>query len=302
MEPRTLFDDSPQPMLIYRLETLELLAVNDALCERYGYERRELVGQSLLVLHPPEDHARVRAVLQPVQKGTVRGLRRVATGLRLLRKDGSVVEFEGTGQPVDHDGQPARLVLINDVADRRRAELAEQRLAAMMSRSRDIVLFISQDGRILEANTAAVRAYGYPREQLLQMRIADLREGNTAGDIRRQIARAVGEGLLFETVHRRRDGRSFPVEVDSAGVEVGGERVLVSIVRDLTAARAADDELQRATARVAQLERVPPPPPAGPELGPQLVALATELEWGDRDAARHVAAELRALAAGSKPK
>jgi PAS domain S-box-containing protein len=252
---RQLFDGNPQPMLVYQAETLLLLAVNDALCERYGYEREELAGQSILVLHLPEDHARVRAVLRPVQQGNVLGLRRVLSGLRLLRKDGSAVEIEAVGQPVEHEGQPARLVLIPDVADRHRAELAEQRLAAMVSRSRDIILFIAQDGRILEANLAAVRAYGHPREALLKMRIADLREPATAGEIRWQMASAVGEGILFETTHRRRDGRTFPVAVDSAGVEVGGERVLVSIIRDLTLSRAAQAELQRAEARIAELTR-----------------------------------------------
>lgn len=250
-----LFEVSPQPMLVYRLDTLELLAVNDAFCEHYGYRRSDVVGKPVLVLHPPEDHLSVRATLKPLQDGSVRGRRRVASGLRLLRKDGSTVDFEAVGQPVQHQGQPARLVLITDRADRRRAEIAEQRLAAVLARSRDIVLLIAQDGRITEANPAAARAYGRSRERLLQMRIADLREPTTEGEIRPQMARADGEGILFETVHRRSDGSSFPVEVDSAGVEVAGERVLVSIIRDLTAARAAGEELRRATARIAELQR-----------------------------------------------
>ncbi len=250
-----LFAANPQPMLIYQLENLSLLAVNDALCERYGYEPGELVGKSLLVLHPEEDHARVREVLQPVQKGSVSGLRRVAVGLRLLRKDGSVVDFEATGQPMDHEGQAARLVLINDVTERKRADLAEQRFAAMISRSRDIVLFIARDGRILEANLAAARAYGYAREDLLRMRIADLREPTTAGEVRRQMESAAGEGLLFETMHRRRDGQPFPVEVDSAGVKILGERVLVSVIRELTSARALEEELRQAHALTTELQR-----------------------------------------------
>src|SRR5207245_3022214 len=104
---------------------------------------------------------------------------------------------------------------------------------ALFERSRDAILFVAADGRILDANPAAVRAYGYWREELLRMRIVDLREPGTLPDVARQMQRAAGEGILFETVHRKKDGSSFRVEVSSSSVELNGEKVLLSIIREL---------------------------------------------------------------------
>ena len=68
---RHLFDANPSPMLIYATGSLELLAVNDSLVASLGYAREELVGKSLLMLHPPEDHAKMRAILAPIRSGVV---------------------------------------------------------------------------------------------------------------------------------------------------------------------------------------------------------------------------------------
>ena len=66
------------------------------------------------------------------------------------------------------------------------------------------------------------------------MSIYDLRAPVTSIQIEDQMAQADGPGVLFETVHRRSDGTTFPVEVSSIGTDIGGERVLLSILRDIT--------------------------------------------------------------------
>lgn len=117
--------------------------------------------------------------------------------------------------------------------------------------SRDIVLFVRrEDGRILQANAAAVRAYGYSRDELLRLTVRDLRAAETLPDVGAQMSAADERGLLFETVHRRKDGSTFPVEVSSQGAEVGGTRTLVSVVRDIT-------ERKGAQAREEALARFP---------------------------------------------
>ena len=91
----------------------------------------------------------------------------------------------------------------------------------LFEQARDIILFVRlADGRILQANEAAVRAYGYTCEEILTFTVQDLRAPETSGLTRGQMARADEQGLLFETVHRRRDGSTFPVEVSSQGTEL----------------------------------------------------------------------------------
>jgi hypothetical protein len=62
-------------------------------------------------------------------------------------------------------------------------------------------------------------------------------------------------GVLFDTTHQRRDGSAFPVEVSSRGVSIGGRRVLLSVVRDITERRqleAERDRLIRTTLRALE--------------------------------------------------
>ncbi|MGQ9675052.1 MAG: PAS domain S-box protein [Chloroflexota bacterium] len=120
-------------------------------------------------------------------------------------------------------------------------ELSAHELACKLAR--DIILFVRLDGSIYDANDAAIRAYGYEREELLTKTIFDLRSEETLPQVLPQMAQAEREGILFETVHRRKDASTFPVEVSSRGITLGKERVLLSIIRDISERKQAKEDL-----------------------------------------------------------
>ena len=113
-----LFEANPQPMLVYDLETLKFLAVNEAAVARYGYSREEFATMSILDIRPPED---VPRLLQRIA-----GLRnedsRPAGIWRHRRKDGTLIDVEITSSVFDFGGRRTQLVLANDVTDRLQAE------------------------------------------------------------------------------------------------------------------------------------------------------------------------------------
>jgi PAS domain-containing protein len=77
--------------------------------------------------------------------------------------------------------------------------------------ARDILLVIhASDGRILEANQAADKAYRCPRRELQELHIPNLRAVETHALFRPQLHQEVTGGILFETIHWREDGSSFP--------------------------------------------------------------------------------------------
>jgi len=128
------------------------------------------------------------------------------------------------------------------LAIERQARLAETHQREMLRRyellaqhSRDIILFVRlRDGRIIEANEAALRAYGVEREEFLTWTVHDLHTPDRRSLTESRLSRGDSTGLLFETEHCRKDGSSFPVEVSARGMTLDGERVLVEVIRDIT--------------------------------------------------------------------
>jgi PAS domain S-box/PAS domain S-box/diguanylate cyclase (GGDEF) domain len=110
--------------------------------------------------------------------------------------------------------------------------------------ARDIMLFYrDKDGMILDANSAAVKAYQYPLEKLKSMTIYALRAPQTQSKIALQMNAASSNGILFETEHIRKNGEIFPVEVNSQGTMMGDELILLSIVRDISERKKAEQQL-----------------------------------------------------------
>lgn len=110
----------------------------------------------------------------------------------------------------------------------------------------DAILGIRLDGSICYANLHATGMYGYTRDELCNMSIQALRAPETLGDFAELFYRASGNGIMFRTMHRRQDGRMFPVEVNSRGVDLPDGRIVVSIIRDNTPHEQLTQDLQAA--------------------------------------------------------
>ncbi len=239
--------------------------VNPAFEQLTGYTAQELQTLNWSATFTPLEW---RAIEREQLRQLFRTGSPVCYEAEFFRKDGSRVPVELLVQLVtDKLGSPAcYYAFVTDISERKQTfealkdrEEALQRYKLLAQNSRDIALFVRKsDGRILEANEAACRAYGFSYDELLQLTIFDIRAPDFIGPTLAQMAVADTQGVLFETEHRRRNGSTFPVEVSSRGVDVGGERVLLSLVRDITRRKRAEAELKRNAelehGRLAELE------------------------------------------------
>lgn len=99
--------------------------------------------------------------------------------------------------------------------------------------ARDILLVLdAETGRVIDANVAALAAYGYTRDELLTLTVHQLRADPR--DVPRQMAAANAHGVLFEALHRRKDGTVFDVEVSSRGHGEKPHKQLLSVIRDIS--------------------------------------------------------------------
>ena len=140
--------------------------------------------------------------------------------------------------------------------ERERRALSK-RIEHLMRNANDAILLAGEDERILEANDRAVEIYGYPRAELLALRVPDLRAPDSAADFEAHTADFLAHGhARFETVNRRKDGTLFPVEVSASLVEIDGVRYRLGIIRDITERRAHEREIERLTRLYATLSDV----------------------------------------------
>jgi PAS domain S-box-containing protein len=121
----------------------------------------------------------------------------------------------------------------------------------------DVILLTDESGRITEANDRALAAYGYQRDELIGMPLRLLREATTLGDFDKQWkALEKEQSLLFETVHRRKDGTTFPVEVSARRIDVEGVIFRQSIIRDITDRKRSEEERSRLQAQLQQSQKM----------------------------------------------
>lgn len=175
-------------------------------------------------------------ITRVLQDGAFTGLAGNAT---LIARDATEYAIDGSGSPLYGQlGEVTGVVLVlHDITERQQTENLLTRYKLLFEYARDILLFVGMDARIIEANHAAQMAYGYTHDELCSMTIYDLRDSTTSTSVSSQMQQADYEGILFETRHRRKDGSSFPVEVNSRGAEFHGKQVLLSVIRDISRRR-----------------------------------------------------------------
>jgi PAS domain S-box-containing protein len=246
---RTLVEGSLQGILVHHHH--QPLFVNHAFAAMLGYARPEdiLRMETVLPLIAPEDRIRLMAYCVARLRGEDVPMQ---YEYQALRQDGKRLWVEVRVTMVTWDGVAAMLLTTVDITARKQAETALARYHLLAAQTQDLILFFHQDGRIVDANQAAVSAYGYDRETLLTMTIHDLRESTTLPLVDSQLVEADTCGIRFETVHQRQDGSTFPVEVSSIGAEIGGERLIMSIIRNITARKQAEEALRQSEERFAK--------------------------------------------------
>ncbi|MBI5397387.1 MAG: PAS domain S-box protein, partial [Verrucomicrobia bacterium] len=145
------------------------------------------------------------------------------------------------------DGQPVELIgYFIDITAQKEAEIEH---GAILETAIDGFWVADREGRLIDVNDAYCQMSGYPRDELLRLRIPDLEAAENSEDTRRHIARIMTAGSdRFESRHRRKDGSVFDVEVSVQFSDLRGG-VFVVFLRDITHRRAAETALRESEER-----------------------------------------------------
>ncbi|MBM9536093.1 PAS domain-containing hybrid sensor histidine kinase/response regulator [Desulfobulbus alkaliphilus] len=132
----------------------------------------------------------------------------------------------------------------------------EQQRQAMLERfeyltryANDIILLITEDGRIVEANERASLVYGFSRDELLRKNIKELRDPEHSPPYELIQGRAnVDNGYMYEAVHVRGDGTRFQVESSVRRIRINESWFFQHIIRDITERKQAEAALRKSEA------------------------------------------------------
>lgn len=233
----------------------------------YGLDPGTFDGtyQSWRKLLHPDDWPAVKAAIERANESGD-----VAAEYRIVHKDGSVHWLRARGRMFfAAPGQPERMVgFMFDVTDSRHAQEAlrasEARFRTFVDRATDAFFLMDDQLIIVDVNRQACEALGYSREELigkLALQFDAKLDERAIGQLRKRAA--AGETIRFETLHRRRDGSVFPVEISSGTFNRGEQMLYLAIARDISerklaeqTVRAKDQALQAVRAELARVSRV----------------------------------------------
>ncbi|MEI6147491.1 MAG: PAS domain S-box protein [bacterium] len=229
-------------------ENQQVVEANDRALVSYGYTREAILGRRLTDFLPSPLRGTWEAMIRRTEIE-----HSLVFETQHQRQDASLFPVEVSLRRIGESGLNYYQAIVRDITERRQRQQLFERYQILSQHARDIILFLRPDGRILEANAAAEKAYGYDRDELTAMTVADLRVEHEVSSIGAHLAEADARGITFETVHRRKDGTTFPVEVSSIGVAIGEDRILLSIVRDATERKQAAQALEASAKNLRQV-------------------------------------------------
>ena len=253
---RVLFESNPNPMWVYDADTYRYLAVNEAAVRHYGYTREEFLAMSIFDVRPPEN---IPAVLENIAAQP--SAHRYAGECEHRKKDGTRIFVEISSQQIDFGGRAARLVLINDVTERKQAEAAlresEERYRELFENANDVIYTTDLTGRYITVNPVVEKISGYTCDEIRRMNYEEIITPEHLELSRQMMARKLaGEETttFYESGIISKSGERVLLEVSSQLIYDEGMPVGVQgIARDITKRKQAERALRESEERYREL-------------------------------------------------
>jgi PAS domain S-box-containing protein len=204
---------------------------NRAAERMFGYTADEAIGRSIRMIIPNDRQSEEDTVLHEIRAG--RAVRHFDT-IRVA-KDGRQIPISLSVSPiVDDDGVVVGASKIaRDISDRKAADFATRRLAAVVESSDDAIVSKDLNGIITSWNAAAQRMFGYTPDEAIGRSVRMLIPADRQSEEDEVLARIRRGDTVdhFETVRQRRDGSTLAISLtvspirDDTGRVVGASKV-----------------------------------------------------------------------------
>lgn len=167
-----------------------------------------------------------------------------------------------TISPILFSGKPAVQIVALDITERKKneLELANQavRRQFLIEKSRDGIVILDVDGKVIEANPRAAEMLGYTLEEFAQLSVPDWDHNISFKEVDEIIQLANDESYVFETIHTRKDGSKIDVEISANGTLFKGEKLIFTVVRDISERKQVEKEAESKQKLIEKIIRSSP--------------------------------------------
>ncbi len=228
------------------------VSANEAFCRILGYEKNELRKLTFKEITHPEDLSESAQKMHELETGKQSYF---ILEKRYIRKDGTqIIGRVITNAIRDQTGQPILYIAeLEDITKSKRLEddlrANEERFRAISTSAMDAIILSDEDDRVIYWNPAAEKTFGFTENEAVGKKLAELvipPHGLTKHrDLLKELLRQPLSKKNFGLLALKKDGSLFPMDLSVISIKLKGKPCLLSIVRDITEAKAMEQALRQ---------------------------------------------------------
>ncbi len=248
---RVLFENNPNPQLVFHRDTLRFLSVNKAAIDFYGYSLDEFLKLTILDIRPEEEKSRLLKYLSSNPKNSYTGV------WKHRKKDGTIVHVDITAADLLYEDVPARFISVTDVTENIKSKDAlieeEIKYRTLVENVSEGIVLADNDDIIKFVNKRYCEMLGYNKEELIGKVGYEVLLDKEGQELirKKNIDRTKGITDKYEIKMKKKDGTPIYLEIsgtpvyDKAGNVVGSLGVHSDITERKTAINAIKESEEK---------------------------------------------------------
>ena len=242
---RALFEGSPDAILLAEPDTGIILDANPAASRLLARPSAEIIGLHQSDIHPPQKEKQSRETFTKHVEDASEQKELHPSEVTVLRPNGTEVPVEVLAQMVTIKGKRVLQGVFRDITERKKVE---QKLDESIDRFRRLSeagfegIIISEQGVIVDANTRMAEMLACKFSELIGSKVSDFIAPESLASLESHIQS--GSEERHELSARRKEGSTFPVEIQGKSLPYEGRMLRITAIRDITERKEAEEQIR----------------------------------------------------------